>query len=189
MKIIFDHNHLHDINYPCVVQQFINHDGILMKAYLLGDISSNGNNNFRIVYRNSVNNFTETTSNETISFTTKELSHSASVNVNDSSFHGLNVDEMKIRHICESIQRKFKLNLMGIDIIIDCKTKDYAVIDVNYFPGYNALNNVNEQLLNMCLKLFELQIEKNTLKQNDLNVSMVIFYKSSEFLVTSSENP
>ncbi|CAF4118810.1 unnamed protein product [Rotaria sp. Silwood2] len=78
---------------------------------------------------------------------------------------------------------------MGIDIIIDCKTKDYAVIDVNYFPGYNALNNVNEQLLNMCLKLFELQIEKNSLKQNDLNVSMVIFYKSSEFLVTSSENP
>ena len=155
MKIIFDFDHLSDIIVPCVLQQFVNHDGILVKAYLLGEILHNNNTNFRIVYRSSIKNLSKLTSKKTVSFTTNDIAHSPLANKNKIEHNDLRIDEIKIKDICNSIQKKLKLNLLGIDIIIDSQTQQYAVIDVNYFPGYSALDHLNEQLLNLCLKLYE----------------------------------
>lgn len=33
MKLIFDVEHLHDVDKPCVLQQFIDHDGVLFKVF------------------------------------------------------------------------------------------------------------------------------------------------------------
>ena len=33
MKLIFDVEHLNDIDKPCVLQQFIDHDGVLFKVF------------------------------------------------------------------------------------------------------------------------------------------------------------
>ncbi len=37
--------------------------------------------------------------------------------------------------ISDAIRKQFGLNLVGIDVIIDKKTGQYGIIDVNAFPG------------------------------------------------------
>jgi len=44
-------------------------------------------------------------------------------------------DSTKIDRLVSGIQRKFGLDLVGIDIIIESRTGRYGVIDINAFPG------------------------------------------------------
>jgi hypothetical protein len=37
--------------------------------------------------------------------------------------------------LARAVRRELKMELFGIDVIIDCDTKKYAVIDINAFPG------------------------------------------------------
>ena len=48
-------------------------------------------------------------------------------------------DEQKIDHLVSGIQKKFGLELLGIDVIIENGTGRYGVIDINAFPGITAL--------------------------------------------------
>ena len=40
-----------------------------------------------------------------------------------------------LNELGQVIGQALGLELFGIDVIIDCKTKKYAVIDINGFPG------------------------------------------------------
>ncbi|CAF0819881.1 unnamed protein product, partial [Didymodactylos carnosus] len=115
MKIIFDSSHLIDIQYPCILQQFINHDGILFKIFLVGI----NDDNFYIVKRSSIRNFTITQSLETISFHSSEVSSTqACSNLNngeDIIVDGITIDNERIKELVRLIKKKFELNLLGID--------------------------------------------------------------------------
>lgn len=62
-------------------------------------------------------------------------------------------DHAIVKQIVQTVQNLFQLNLVGIDIIIDRKTAQYAVIDVNYFPGYEGITDFNAQLFHLCQQL------------------------------------
>jgi len=44
-------------------------------------------------------------------------------------------DEKKMDRLVTGIQKKFGLELLGIDVIIENSTGRYGVIDINAFPG------------------------------------------------------
>ena len=44
-------------------------------------------------------------------------------------------DETKMDHLVSGIQKKFGLELLGVDVIIENGTGRYGVIDINAFPG------------------------------------------------------
>jgi len=44
-------------------------------------------------------------------------------------------DKQKLLQLSAGIQKRFDLELLGIDLIIENVTGRYAVIDVNAFPG------------------------------------------------------
>jgi len=44
-------------------------------------------------------------------------------------------DEKKMNHLVSGIQKKFGLELLGIDVIIENGSGRYGVIDINAFPG------------------------------------------------------
>jgi len=44
-------------------------------------------------------------------------------------------DKQKLLQLSAGIQKRFDLELLGIDLIIENATGRYAVIDVNAFPG------------------------------------------------------
>lgn len=152
MKIIFDVEHLNDIDKPCVLQQFIDHDGILFKVFAIGE------NNYHIVQRNSIRNLSDHSSHETISFHSSEVSSSQAAHhlISIDRLKSIEYDEKQIHEITRTIQKLFRLNLIGIDIIIDRQTRAYAVIDVNYFPGYESVNEFSQELFDLCQHLLSL---------------------------------
>jgi len=44
-------------------------------------------------------------------------------------------DEQKLLQLSAGVQKRFDIELLGIDMIIENATGRYAVIDVNVFPG------------------------------------------------------
>jgi len=51
-------------------------------------------------------------------------------------------DEQKLLQLSAGIQKRFDLELLGIDLIIENSTGRYAVIDINVFPGAVCLHFV-----------------------------------------------
>ena len=47
-------------------------------------------------------------------------------------------DERKLIHLVAGLQKKFGLDLLGIDVIIENTSGRYAVIDINVFPGNDS---------------------------------------------------
>ena len=116
-----------------------------------------GQDNYRIVQRNSIRNLYNYISRETISFHSSQVSSSQANHTflsNDQRIT-LTIDQTLVNKIAQTVQNLFKLNLVGIDIIIDRNTYDYAVIDVNYFPGYESITDFNKQLFHLCQHLLQ----------------------------------
>jgi len=152
MKIIFDIQHLNDIDKPCVLQKFIDHNGVLFKVFAIGQ------DNYHIVQRNSIRNLDTHLSRETISFHSSEVSSSQADHIllSTDRTKSITYDHEKANKIAQIVQNLFELNLVGIDIIIDRNTGDYAVIDVNYFPGYEGITDFSKQLFNLCQHLLHI---------------------------------
>jgi len=48
-------------------------------------------------------------------------------------------DAEKMCLLMSVMQKKFEVDLLGIDVIIENGTGRYAVIDINPFPGINTI--------------------------------------------------
>ncbi|CAF1163607.1 unnamed protein product [Adineta steineri] len=151
MKLIFDVEHLNDIDKPCVLQQFIDHDGVLFKVFAIG------RDNYHIVRRNSIRNLHDHPSRDTISFHSSEVSSSQAAHelLSTNQIIDIMFDHTIVNTIIKTVQNLFELNLVGIDIFIDRNTGDYAVIDVNYFPGYEGITDFSTQLFHLCQHLLQ----------------------------------
>jgi inositol-1,3,4-trisphosphate 5/6-kinase/inositol-tetrakisphosphate 1-kinase len=56
-------------------------------------------------------------------------------------------DNNKLKMITSRLQQTFKLDLFGVDVIIENVTGRYAIIDINTFPGYEDVPDFFEHLL------------------------------------------
>ena len=45
------------------------------------------------------------------------------------------LDVAQLNTLSETLRQKLGLDLFGIDVIIECDTQRYAVIDINVFPS------------------------------------------------------
>lgn len=117
-----------------------------------------GQNNYHIVQRSSIRNLHNFPSKQTISFRSNEVSSSQADHVLLSSDIPANIifNETIMNKIAQTVQGLFQLNLVGIDVILDRNTGDYAVIDVNYFPGYEGIKDFSSELFQLCQSLLNL---------------------------------
>jgi inositol-1,3,4-trisphosphate 5/6-kinase/inositol-tetrakisphosphate 1-kinase len=124
----------------------------------LPDFHLVGQDNYHIVQRNSIRNLHSYPSRETISFHSSEVSGSQADHILLSTDQNVSItfDHHKVNKIAQIVQNLFELNLVGIDIIIDRNTGDYAVIDVNYFPGYEGITDFSKQLFDLCQHLLHI---------------------------------
>lgn len=159
MMIIFDEEDLKDCQPPCVAQNFINHNAILYKVFVVGD-------HFHVVERPSFKNFYQEDCNllSTIFFNSHDISKSGS----RSKWSVLSEQDIPLtakpnyqifETIVKSVQKIFGLILVGIDVVIENHTEKYAIIDVNVFPGYDGYPNFFEHLTDSIKKLL---IERRT---------------------------
>lgn len=50
----------------------------------------------------------------------------------------LKPDMSQLNTLSETLREKLGLDLFGVDVIIECETQRYAVIDINVFPSMYA---------------------------------------------------
>lgn len=117
-----------------------------------------GRDNYHIVQRNSIRNLDTYPSRETISFHSSEVSSSQADHILLAKDESISVtcDHRLVNEIVQTVQSLFQLNLVGVDVIIDKNTGDYAVIDVNYFPGYEGITDFSTQLFDLCQHLLHI---------------------------------
>ncbi|XP_057788069.1 inositol-tetrakisphosphate 1-kinase 4-like isoform X3 [Salvia miltiorrhiza] len=134
--LAYDHISLSELEAPMVLQEFINHSGVLFKVFIVGE-------SIKVVRRFSLPDVTE-----------RDISRISGVfgfprvSGADSSADDVDLDpavaELPPQPLLEIIARELHhrlgLRLFNIDIIRQKGTKDlYYIIDINYFPGYGKM--------------------------------------------------
>ncbi|XP_040831062.1 inositol-tetrakisphosphate 1-kinase [Ochotona curzoniae] len=146
MAIVFNQEGLSAIQPPCVVQNFINHNAVLYKVFVVGE-------SYTVVERPSLKNFSAGTSDrESIFFNSHNVSkpESSSVLTELDKIEGVfeRPNDEVIRALSRALRQALGVSLFGIDIIINNQTGQHAVIDINAFPGYEGVNEFFTDLLN-----------------------------------------
>ncbi|XP_036590574.1 inositol-tetrakisphosphate 1-kinase [Trichosurus vulpecula] len=167
MAIIFNQEGLSAIKPPCVIQNFINHNAVLYKVFVVGE-------SYTVVQRPSLKNFSAGMSDrESIFFNSHNVSkpESSSVLTALDKIEGVfeKPSDEVIREISKALRQALGVSLFGIDIIINNQTGQHAVIDVNAFPGYEGVTEFFTDLLNHIASVLQGQnLEMTPLNHNKL---------------------
>ncbi|XP_043472979.1 inositol-tetrakisphosphate 1-kinase-like isoform X1 [Leptopilina heterotoma] len=164
MMIVFNEDGLKDCQTPYVAQNFINHNAILYKLFIV-------DGRFHVVERPSLKNFyqRDCASLKTIFFSSHDISKSGSNSkwsiISEDDLHlGVKPKNEYFQEISEQIVKIFGLILVGVDVVIENHTGKYAIIDVNVFPGYDGYPHFFEHLIESIKK--RLKSRKVYSKQN-----------------------
>jgi hypothetical protein len=156
MAIVFNEEGLSNVEVPCVAQTFVNHNARLYKIFIIGS-------KYYIIQRPSIKNFYADSNQLNIFFNSSDVSKSYSsseLNKLDESEldeHPLiDPDPKKLDNLVSCIQKKFGLDLLGIDVIIENDTGRYAVIDINAFPGFDGVDEFFPALLELITNKLDL---------------------------------
>ncbi|SAM03294.1 hypothetical protein [Absidia glauca] len=156
MTLVPSRRHLtdmHDYNdsEALVIQQFIQHDGVIVKVYVI-------DGQIHVSTRPSFMNVTEETG--MVSFDSQKLPKQFDPTLRtDSRYHVLSsdtnhmqrrkeeiLDHDRLRRISSVVQDQLGLTFFGFDVLLESGTNDYYVVDVNYFPS-KWIKMLDDQLL------------------------------------------
>lgn len=148
MSVAFNPENLSKIEPPVVLQEFINHGGVMFKVYVVGDYS-------HCVFRKSLPDIVlgdqVDSGRELLSFS--RISNTASsdpametqVKLPPLSF---------ISSLASSLRKRLGLHLFNFDLIRDSGNKNhYYIIDINYFPGYAKMPDYERVLTDFLLSI------------------------------------
>ncbi|BAT99617.1 hypothetical protein LR48_Vigan06g085600 [Vigna angularis] len=139
MALVYNHEGLNSLKPPVVVQEFVNHGGVIFKVYVVGE-------RVRCVKRKSLPDVEEEelmkVSEDLWAFS--QFSNLASdERIDDKYYKMMHLDDAEmpplsfVTQIARELRRVMKLNLFNFDVIRDSRRKNrYLIVDINYFPGY-----------------------------------------------------
>ncbi|KAH8853601.1 Inositol-tetrakisphosphate 1-kinase isoform 1 [Schistosoma japonicum] len=166
IAIVFDDSGLNNLRYPIFVQQFINHNGKVLKLFVIGDYSC-------VTEVPSIKNQENSTDKTPIFFHSHSVSKDGcqSPLSESSSFSNkqtiCSYDKPLFNMLANEIRKSLKIDLFGIDLICETdnstpdtlsKPNRYAIIDLNIFPSYKNVHGFLFYLENLirgklCLPL------------------------------------
>jgi hypothetical protein len=161
MKISMSESDLVDLETPYILQEYIDHDETLFKIYVLG-------NHLEIFERRSLPNLSQHTDLKSLAFDTqttypmledfqptirKKFSYSQVVTKTASD----DLIRAHLKDIARLIGSYFNLSLFGVDVIIHQNNlhRTYYVIDLNYFPSYKEIEEVDNFLKRHIIAAYE----------------------------------
>ncbi|CAF2119943.1 unnamed protein product [Brassica napus] len=139
MFLIYDQEGMKILKAPIVLQEFVNHGGVIFKVYVVGDY-------VKCVKRRSLPDISEEkigTSKGSLPFS--QISNLTATQEEKNKEYGedrsLEKVEMPpsrfLEELAKAMRRSMGLNLFNFDVIRDARDGDrYLIIDINYFPGY-----------------------------------------------------
>ncbi|KDP44556.1 hypothetical protein JCGZ_16389 [Jatropha curcas] len=129
--LAYDQFSLSELEPPLVLQEFVNHGGVLFKVYIVGEA-------IKVVRRFSLPNVSKRELEKVTGVFRFPRVSSAAASADDADLDP-SVGELPPRPLLERLARELRcrlgLRLFNIDMIREHGTKDvFYVIDINYFP-------------------------------------------------------
>ncbi|XP_071925348.1 inositol-tetrakisphosphate 1-kinase 3 isoform X2 [Coffea arabica] len=150
LSLAYDQYSLKKLEPPLVLQEFINHGGVLFKVYIVGEA-------IKVVRRFSLPDVSkpELLKNAGV-FRFPRVSCAAATA--DEADLDPSVAELPPRPLLEKLARELRrrlgLRLFNLDIIREHGSADkYYVIDINYFPGYGKMPEYEHIFTDFLLSL------------------------------------
>lgn len=185
MALVFSHGALNKLKPPIVLQEFVNHGGVIFKVYVVGE-------HVRCVKRKSLPDVSEDkvlgVSEDLLSFSqVSNLANRETVN-DDMYYQMMHLDDTTemppqafIVDIASGLRRAMKLNLFNFDVIRDSRYGNrYLIIDINYFPGYAKMPGYETVLTDFfCEVVCNKNLEEEKI-QKEGNVITTIISNTSD---------
>ncbi|XP_061366831.1 inositol-tetrakisphosphate 1-kinase 2-like [Gastrolobium bilobum] len=142
--LVFDRDGLNALESSVVLQEFVNHGGVVFKIYVAGQ-------HVNCVKRKSLGDISEEelrTLKGLVPFS--RVSH---LSVQDEEIEKAEMPPQSlIGELGRALRDALGLNLFNVDVIRDCKDRgSYFVIDINYFPGYAKIPSYEPFITNFLL--------------------------------------
>jgi inositol-1,3,4-trisphosphate 5/6-kinase/inositol-tetrakisphosphate 1-kinase len=152
MQLVYDDEGLKNVKAPVVLQEFVNHGGVVFKVYVAGEY-------VRCVKRQSLPDVkAEMELKGSVAF--ELISNVAPAN----DVVVVMPAEEFVAEVARGLRKEMGLNLFNFDMIRDGgKDNRYVVIDINYFPGYAKMPDYEP-----VMTQFFLDVVKTT-KKKQLN--------------------
>ncbi|KAJ3674066.1 hypothetical protein LUZ60_006058 [Juncus effusus] len=156
LSLAYDQSSLSKLDPPLVLQEFVNHGGVVFKIYIVGE-------SIKVVRRFSLPDVNRYELNRTGSRTGTEgvfrfpRVSCAAANADEADLDP-RVAELPPNSLLESLskelRRRLGLRLFNIDMIREHGNRDqFYVIDINYFPGYGKMPGYEHIFTDFLLSL------------------------------------
>ncbi|KAF1893545.1 hypothetical protein Lal_00002035 [Lupinus albus] len=150
LSLAYEQYSLLKLEPPLVLQEFVNHGGVLFKVYIVGDA-------IKVVRRFSLPDVSKWELSEDAGLYHFPRVSCAAASADDADLDP-NVAELPPRPLLEKLAKELRwrlgLRLFNLDIIRECGTRDhFYVIDINYFPGYGKMPEYEHIFTDFLLSL------------------------------------
>ncbi|KAJ7946191.1 Inositol-tetrakisphosphate 1-kinase [Quillaja saponaria] len=155
--LAYDELSLSELEPPLVLQEFVNHGGLLFKIYVIGET-------INIVRRFSLPNVSKRELSKVAGVFRFPRVSCAAASADDADLDP-SIAELPPRPLLERLARELRcrlgLRLFNIDMIRKDGTKDvFYVIDINYFPGYGKMPGYEHIFTDFLLSLMQNKYKK-----------------------------
>ncbi|KAG8369151.1 hypothetical protein BUALT_Bualt15G0121500 [Buddleja alternifolia] len=152
LSLAFDEFSLQKLEPPLVLQEFINHGGVLFKVYIVGEA-------IKVVRRFSLPDVSKRELSKNAGVYRFPRVSSAAASADEADLDPC-VAELPPRPLLERLARELRrrlgLRLFNLDIIREHGSRDhYYVIDINYFPGYGKMPEYEHIFTDFLLSLVQ----------------------------------
>ncbi|XP_022131251.1 inositol-tetrakisphosphate 1-kinase 1-like [Momordica charantia] len=138
MALVFNHDGLNMLKPPIVLQEFVNHGGVIFKVYVAGE-------HVKCVKRKSLPDVSEEKleSVEGLQSFSQVSNLTNHERVDEKYYQMMQLDDTEmpplsfVTDIARGLRHAMKLNLFNFDMIRDSINGNrYLIVDINYFPGF-----------------------------------------------------
>ncbi|XP_024026612.1 inositol-tetrakisphosphate 1-kinase 3 isoform X2 [Morus notabilis] len=157
LSLAFDRYSLQKLEPPLVLQEFVNHGGVLFKVYIIGEA-------IKVLRRFSLPDVSKRELSKTAGVYRFPRVSCAAASADDADLEP-DVAELPPRPLLErlakDLRRRLGLRLFNLDIIREHGTRDqFYVIDINYFPGYGKMPEYEHIFTDFLLSLVQGKYKK-----------------------------
>ncbi|KAG5018834.1 hypothetical protein JHK87_014689 [Glycine soja] len=150
LSLAYEHFSLQNLEPPLVLQEFVNHGGVLFKVYIVGDA-------IKVVRRFSLPDVSKWELSKDAGIYRFPRVSCAAASADDADLDPT-VAELPPRPLLEKLAKELRwrlgLRLFNLDIIREYGTRNhFYVIDINYFPGYGKMPEYEHIFTDFLLSL------------------------------------
>lgn len=155
--LAYDEFSLSELEPPLVLQEFVNHGGLLFKIYIVGEY-------IKVVRRFSLPNISKRELSKVAGVYRFPRVSCAAASADDADLDP-SIAEHPPRPLLERLAKELRhrlgLRLFNVDMIREYGTKDvFYVIDINYFPGYGKMPDYEHVFTDFLLNLKQNKCKK-----------------------------